>query len=335
MKKLLAISVFAFILGCGGGGEVGSGTDWGYVVSFDSQGGSSVQAQNVPPGGYPPRPADPVRVGYSFGGWLLNGMIYNFNTPVYHNFTLVASWLNSAQSQYTNSTGMAFKYIPAGTFMMGSTDSEAVFNDETPRHRVTLTKAFYIGVYEVTQGQWKAVMGMNPAYHNEMRLGVDNSSNYPVESVTWEEIQIFINILNTKEAGITYRLPTEAEWEYAARAGTTTPYPGGNDEMSIGYYAWFIDNANTTHPIGQKMPNAWGLYDVFGNVYELVQDWWYRIYSTSPVVDPVGPPSGEFHMARGCGWNSIPMYCRAAYRDAMPTCNDIKVGLRLVMEKNH
>jgi formylglycine-generating enzyme required for sulfatase activity len=159
--------------------------------------------------------------------------------------------------------GMQFVLIPAGEFMMGSNDGR---NDEQPVHRVCLTKPFYLGKYEVTQGEWKKVMGNNLSQHK-------GDPRRPVENVAWDDVQGFINRLNARESGARYRLPTEAEWEYAARAGSISVYSFGDDARQLGAYAWYGDNASsTTHPVGQKLSNAWGLYDMHGNVWEWVQD---------------------------------------------------------------
>ena len=165
---------------------------------------------------------------------------------------------------YTNSIGMEFMLIPAGTFMMGS---EKGYADEKPQHRVTISRPFYLGKYEVTQAQWEAVMGNNPSRFD--------GRNNPVEQVSWEDVRVFIARLNAHEGHTRYRLPTEAEWEYAARAGSTSAYSFGDDAARLGQYAWYGDNSGkTTHPVGQKLPNAWGLHDMHGNVWEWVQGWY-------------------------------------------------------------
>jgi len=150
-----------------------------------------------------------------------------------------------------NSLGMEFVLIPAGTFQMGSNDSDA-YDDEKPVHTVRITQPFYLGKYEVTQGQWQAVMGNNPSKFT-------GDANWPVENVSWDDVQEFIRRLNAREGGATYRLPTEAEWEYAARAGTTTRWSFGDDASQLGRYAWYDGNAGgQTHPVGQLQPNPGG-----------------------------------------------------------------------------
>jgi formylglycine-generating enzyme required for sulfatase activity len=205
---------------------------------------------------------------------------------------------------WRNSLGMDFVRIPAGKFMMGSDTGGPL---EKPVHEVHISKPFYLGKYEVTQKEWQAVMGTNPSSFKE-------DANLPVESVSWKDVQTFIQKLNVKEGDTRYRLPTEAEWEYAARAGTTTVYSFGSDERQLDEYAWYYANAsNKTHPVGGKKPNAWGLYDMHGNVWEWVQDW-YGLYAANSVTDPQGPPSGSSRMCRGGSWDYDAKCCRSADR---------------------
>jgi formylglycine-generating enzyme required for sulfatase activity len=228
---------------------------------------------------------------------------------------------------YTNSIGMKFVLIPAGTFMMGADEDFAEAEDyERPRHQVTISKPFYLGVYEVTQQQWKDVMGNNPSKFK----GEDN----PVETVSWEDAQDFIKRLNQKEGHSLYRLPTEAEGEYAARAGSTSPYFFGDDESQLGDYAWYEDNSgNEAHPVGQKRANAWGLYDILGNVYEWAGDrWGDTYYANSPSSDPTGPLSGNERVVLGCGWDSDAVSCRSADRGMNgPAARDGRLGFRLAL----
>jgi formylglycine-generating enzyme required for sulfatase activity len=185
-----------------------------------------------------------------------------------------------------------FVKIPAGEFDMGCSpndrECDGANDNERPRHRVRISKGFEIGKYEVTQAMWESVMGSNPSHFK----GADR----PVENVGWSKAQEFLRRLNARNEGYHYRLPTEAEWEYAARAGSTTAHYGRLDSI-----AWYHDNSNRqTHPVGQKQPNAWGLCDVEGNVSEWVQDVYVeKYYSISPLVDPQGPALGLGRVIRG------------------------------------
>jgi formylglycine-generating enzyme required for sulfatase activity len=187
----------------------------------------------------------------------------------------------AADKTATNSIGMEFVLISAGSFMMGEEESLGDYDSTIPQHRVMISQPFYLGKYEVTQKEWEAVMGNNPSKLKDQ--------NNPVENVSWNDVQTFIERLNQKEGTNKYRLPTEAEWEYAARAGMVAVSFG--DDEDPGRYAWYEDNSNwETHPVGQKEPNPWGLYDVHGNVLEWVQDWFDGgYYSRSPEIDPRGP----------------------------------------------
>lgn len=176
----------------------------------------------------------------------------------------------------TNSVGMEFVEIPEGGFDMGSPSSEKgrKFN-EGPVHNVNISYNFYLGKYEVTQKQWREIMGNSPSFNK--------GDDLPVEQVSWNDVQEFIKNLNEIEGTDKYRLPTEAEWEYAARAGTTTMYSYGNNISELGDYAWYIGNSNgTSHVVGQKKPNPWGLYDIHGNVWDWVQDGWHETYDGAP-----------------------------------------------------
>ncbi|NGZ06021.1 MAG: SUMF1/EgtB/PvdO family nonheme iron enzyme [Magnetococcales bacterium] len=235
--------------------------------------------------------------------------------------------------EVTNSLGMTFKLIPAGTFMMGASDSDVisadtVLNNATPQHQVTIPRAFYMQTTEITQGQWRAVMGNNPS---EFSRG----DNHPVETVYWNDLQSFITTLNTRNDGI-YRLPTEAEWEYAARAGTTTAWSFGDSESNLGNYAWYSGNSSGssygTHPVAQKLPNPWGLYDMHGNVWEWVQDW-YGYFTSSAETDPQGPSFGRLRVVRGGSWiSNHPTYLRSAIRQGnYPNSYSPYIGFRLVL----
>ena len=216
---------------------------------------------------------------------------------------------------FTNSIGMTFVPIPAGQFKMGSPASELGRADNEVQHDVILTKSFFMQTTEVTQGQWIEIMGENPS--NFKSCGND----CPVEQVSWDDIQGFITKLNQKEGVNTYRLPTEAEWEYAARAGTSSALYNGNItvtdcsmDSNLDKIAWYCGNAdNKTHPVGQKQPNAWGLYDMSGNVWEWCQDW-YGDYPSGTVTDPIGAATGSCRVLRGSSYGSGARYCRVAYR---------------------
>ncbi|MEW5912374.1 MAG: SUMF1/EgtB/PvdO family nonheme iron enzyme, partial [Thermodesulfobacteriota bacterium] len=228
--------------------------------------------------------------------------------------------------RFTNSVGMEFALIPAGSFMMGSPESdEDGYEGERPQHRVEITKPFYLGVTEVTQGQWKAVMGNNPSYYFK-QCGDD----CPVEGVSWSDAQEFIRRLNRREGKELYRLPTEGEWEYACRAGSSTRYSFGDSESALGDYGWYRSNSGMgTHPVARKKANAWGLYDMHGNVWEWVSDW-YGSYSASPTRDPQGPSSGSARVIRGGSWNYFPRLLRSADRlRSDPSNRNLNVGFRV------
>ncbi len=204
---------------------------------------------------------------------------------------------------------MELVLIPVGEFVMGSPDSDKdAAPNEKPQHRVRITKPFYLGKYQVTQEQWQGVMGNNPSFFN----GPKN----PVETVSWKDCQEFLGKLNGKfGAGLgKFQLPTEAQWEYACRAGSTTKYCFGDDDSQLGQYAWYQANSESKpHPVGEKKPNAWGLYDMHGNVWEWCQDC-FDEYTKSATDDPVGPPGGFRRVYRGGCWHYPARYCRSAFR---------------------
>ena len=215
----------------------------------------------------------------------------------------------NAPREITNSAGMKLVLVPAGEFLMGSPEGEKDHNaDEWPRHKVTITKAFYMGAMEVTQAQWTDIMGRNSSFLKGDTL--------PVDQVTWEAVQDFLKKLSKKE-GKEYRLPTEAEWEYACRAGSTTRYYFGDDEAKLGDYATYKDQLHgKARPVGEKKPNAWGLYDMHGNVWEWCQDW-YGPYAKDAVVDPTGPAQGVVRVLRGGSAGATPLVCRSALRGGL------------------
>lgn len=219
----------------------------------------------------------------------------------------------------TTSSQFDFCAITLGTFLMGS-------EHEEPVHQVTISSDFFMGKYPVTQAQWEAVMGTNPSNFK--------GSDHPVEQVSWEDCQEFIKRLNATGMGI-FRLPTEAEWEYACRAGSAGKFCFGDDESLLGNYAWYNANsASQTQPVGKKKPNAWGLHDMHGNVWEWCLDW-YDDYSTEAVVDPQGPLSNSFpfpaRVFRGGCWRGGPDFAASAHRGGRgPAYRSSILGLRLV-----
>lgn len=226
-----------------------------------------------------------------------------------------------------NSLGMKFVYIPPGTFTMGSPpDSPNRELDETA-HKVILSEGFYLQTTEVTQGQWETVMGDNPSTF------ADCGENCPVENVSWYNAQEFIAQLNQMEQEqYHYRLPTEAQWEYACRADSQTAYSFSDHDALLNGYAWYSANSgNQTHPVGLLSPNAWGLYDMHGNVWEWCLDR-YGDYPSGLVTDPMGPPSGSSRVRRGGSWYHFAGACRSALRSGYgPGSRRNFIGFRLVL----
>lgn len=225
------------------------------------------------------------------------------------------------EKTFRNTVGMDFVLVPAGDFIMGSQDG---LENEAPIHAVRISQPFYLGKHEVTQGQWTAVMQTNPSHFR-------SDAALPVEQVSWEDVQEFISRLNTLEGKRLYRLPTEAEWEYAARAGSSSAYSFGDNAGMLPTYAWHVSNAvGTTHAVGTREPNAWGLYDMYGNVWEWVHDW-YGAYPTDVVTDPPGPEGGEHRVVRGGGWGDDAKLCRSTTRYVnTPSIRYTDLGFRLV-----
>jgi formylglycine-generating enzyme required for sulfatase activity len=231
--------------------------------------------------------------------------------------------------------GPGFVWVPPGQFTMGSPSDELGRNlDEGPQTIVTLTRGFFIGRHEVTRGEYSTLVGADPSHFT------GGTTNYPVENLTWEQATNYCGTLTQRErtasrlsAGWVYRLPTEAEWEYACRAGTTNRFHYGNDPgaAQLGNYAWFYSNAGImTSSVTEKLPNAWGLYDIAGNVLEWCLDWHAASYPGGSVTDPQGPAAGFFHVARGGGYSSPANGCRSAYRwGECSHCWD--VGFRIVL----
>ena len=224
--------------------------------------------------------------------------------------------------------------IPAGTFMMGSTDNEHGWAQyTTPVHQVTL-QAFYIGAFEVTQAQYQAVMGVNPSYYQG--TSYPGSENNPVETVSWYDARAFCTALSAM-TGRTFTLPSEAQWEYACRAGTTTLYSFGDDDELLINYAWYRPPENPewpwTHPVGTKLPNPWGLYDMHGNVEEWCLDFSHGHYRGAPTDGSAwGPEPGSYQITRG-GWGACSaIFCRSAFRgDYDPDDGRYSIGFRVVI----
>ncbi len=235
----------------------------------------------------------------------------------------------------------AFRWCPAGTFTMGSPSSESGrYSDEGPQHSVTLTRGFWMLETEVTQAMWESVMGTDPSRFK----GAQN----PVESVSWKECDDFCKKLSS-QLGLTVSLPTEAQWEYACRAGTTSAYSFGSSESDLWRYGNYCDASNTsdldwqdkahndghdkTAPVASYAPNAWGLYDMHGNVWEWCSDWYDSdYYAESPTSDPTGPSSGSYRVNRGGGWSDYAQGCRSAYRSRdTPGYRSDNLGFRTVL----
>ena len=228
---------------------------------------------------------------------------------------------SAAGSSWESPLGMEFAWVPAGRFVMGSPEGR---DGDEVQHEVRISRGFWMGKYEVTQGEWEAVMGANPSHFKSC------GARCPVESVSWEDVQGFIQKLNEDEreagSGNRYRLPTEAEWEYAARAGTTGVRHGELDLI-----AWYESNSGgRTHPVGGKRANGWGLHDMLGNVWEWTADW-YGDYPSGLVTDPRGPSTGSYRVGRGGCWDRYAGGVRSASRGSgSPGVRSFIIGFRLV-----
>ncbi|MCK5097380.1 MAG: formylglycine-generating enzyme family protein [Desulfobacteraceae bacterium] len=262
-----------------------------------------------------------------------------------------------AEEIITNSLGMRFVPIYSGTFQMGSPESETGRRWNEEKHKVTISKAFYMQETEVTQGQWEKLVGFNPS--TATMLG----KKYPVDTVSWNQCIEFIRVLNGFEKTDKYRLPTEAEWEFACRAGSTTAFSSGEItqathasciiiDPALNKAAWYCANSGEqnppgkfrAHPVKTKLPNAWGLYDMHGNVQEWVQDsciWKQWIGRIGPitktyennVVDPISK-KGKHKIIRGGGWHQKPIYLRSAQRNMYkPVAKRNSLGFRIVRER--
>ncbi len=228
-------------------------------------------------------------------------------------------------------------WIDPGTFTMGAPATEEGRREaEGPQYEVTISTGFYLGKYELTQGQWEAVMGTMPwAGHDR----VVSNPNHPAVFISWDDVQSFIRRLNDAAGSEVYRLPTEAEWEYACRAGTATRWSFGDTKSDLRDYAWYFDNTwneRYGHAVGQKWPNPWGLYDMHGNVSEWVRDRYGSHYYNggSPSVDPQGPNAGSERVIRGGNFDIFLQYVRSAYRAGYsPNNRSAAVGVRILMTR--
>lgn len=249
---------------------------------------------------------------------------------------------NPSQECVANSIGMKLKLIPSGEFLMGEPQHRSASGilRNIPRRRVQVTQPFHLGVYPVTQDEYQSVIGVNPSVQK-------GDGRLPVDSVTWFEAIEFCNALSTREGlaryyevdgqivsidgGAGYRLPTEAEWEYACRAGTTSPWSFGDDESLLPEYAWIDDNSSESHPVGMLKPNPWGLYDMHGNVWEWCWDWYdYYLYYHMSLRDPQGPSEGDTRVLRGGSSDDLAYATLSAYRGyAEPSCRDMDSGIRV------
>lgn len=225
-----------------------------------------------------------------------------------------------------NSIGMRFVRISAGEFAMGADDGGL---DDSPVHRVQISNHYLLGVTTVTLAQWKIVMGTMPSSKRK-------ADSRPVTQVCWDDAVEFCNELSKLPqehlAGHVYRLPTEAEWEYACRAGSTTKFAFGDDETQLSDYAWYEGNSGgRERPVALKKPNAWGLFDMHGNVWEWCSDW-YGPYTAAPTTYPQGPTSGSDRVYRGGSWGNGPAFCRSAFRmGGPPWIGGFNLGFRVAM----
>jgi formylglycine-generating enzyme required for sulfatase activity len=234
---------------------------------------------------------------------------------------------------------MEMVWIEPGSFWMGSPEIEPGRKIDEIRHQVTLTQGYWMGKYEVPTAQWERIMGSQTAKSKKQK------ADSPIEEVSWSDVQVFLEKLNERELkakrlpeGYRYLLPTEAQWEYACRAGTDSAYSFGDSADDLGDYAWHYDNSATgflfgkkrhLHPVGKKSPNPWGLHDMHGNVYEWCHDW-YVGYTSDPTIDPAGPDNGAFRVFRGGSWYVGPEDCRSAIRRRhSPTYQVHSIGFRL------
>lgn len=233
----------------------------------------------------------------------------------------IVSTIAPPSSPWKNATGIELVWVPPGSFMMGSATGDA---RERPVRRITITEGFWMSKFEITQLQWTTLMNINPS-----KFSQNCGGSCPVERVSWNEIQEFIGRLNQKNDGFIYTLPTEAEWEYAARAGGD-----GDHRKDLREIAWFKSNAaDRTHQVGTKKPNAFGIYDMFGNVWEWCSDWYAR-YPINGEIDPVGPANGSTKVLKGGSWKDSASDTRVSYRaDMSPTFKYQDTGFRVIAKQ--
>ena len=311
-----------------------------------------LQAQEEPTRAIQPQPAVTVsgeagstyviesKNGVDDDFWLMRGVVELTSTQ--------AQWFDSVPAKGPRRIYRAVKvtkpeevqplenmvWIPAGRFTMGSPSNEVGrYSVEDSLTKVTITRPFWLGKYEVTQREWEELMDTNPSYWKDPDL--------PVETVTWFEAIEFCEKLTEREEaagrlpdGYEYSLPTEAQWEYACRAGTSTRFYYGDDPgyTQLGKYAWYRDNSLRTHPVGLKLPNAWGLHDMYGNVWEWCMDWYSSSYPGGSVNDPKGATRARGRVFRGGSWSYNAVSCRSAYRSrSNPTIRINSIGFRVVL----
>ena len=263
----------------------------------------------------------------SITGTLASNAVASSNTSGYSSSSSsMASGSNAISIPVKDGISIDMVKVEAGTFMMGATsEMKDPYSDKKPVHQVTLTNDYYMGKYEVTQALWQAVMGSNPSNFK--------GDNLPVETVNWNDCQEFISKLNSL-TGRKFRLPTEAEWEYAARGGKKSRGYQYSGSRKISDVAWYEGNSRSkTHPVGRKQANELGIYDMSGNVWEWCSDW-YGSYSSSSQTNPMGSDSGAKRVRRGGSWCYIARICRSSYRygDA-PDCRGLYLGLRLALSE--
>ncbi len=327
------------IAGCGGLGptddsDIGPNTlrvatdhladavvDRPYAAVLEATGGTV--SWSIVDGGLPPGPV--LRVGGFLDGTPNQAGDFRFTVRAEAGSQVAFKALALAvrQGEVTAAFGGRFVLIPAGAFVMGSPNRAM---DERPSHPVTISSSFMMQTTEVTQAEWRAVLGTSPSYFAAC------GPTCPVEQVSWDDAQAFVDRLIAMDPGKGYRLPTEAEWEYAARAGTVGDYGGTGIPAEMGWY--YQNSSQTPHPVGGKAPNGWGLYDMHGNVSEWVQDYYGDgYYAVSPRLDPRGPATGAFRVVRGGSWLANTVDARSAARfQAVPGDRFDSVGLRLVRD---